>query len=135
MPATGELATQSRANLEEALNLEVDNAAYYAAEAGKVGDQVWVGIFKYLAKVETEHASTIRKASGLAASPQATRQEHTPDLKAALAEVKRRESRAESFYRKSLAEAKEGRVQELFRILIEIEADHLALAKESLARL
>ena len=52
-----------------------------------------------------------------------------------MAEVKRRESRAEGFYQKALAEAKEGRVQEIFRSLIEIEADHLALAEGTLKSL
>ena len=103
--------------------------------AGKVAELPWQGVFKYLARIESEHASTIRKALGLAANPAAEQYDVTPDLKAVIGEVKRRESRAEEFYGKALEEASEPRVQEIFSILIEIEADHLHLANETLGKL
>ena len=134
-PAIASLSPQAKTNLEGALRLEVENAAYYSAAAGKVAELPWQGVFKYLARIESEHASTIRKALGLAVNPAAEQYDVTPDLKAAIGEIKRRESRAEEFYGKALEEASEPRAQEIFSILIEIEADHLNLANETLGKL
>lgn len=133
--APSDLSERSRANLVEAMALEVDNAAYYRAVAAGIPDQVWIGIFKYLARVEGEHAGTIRKTLGLAVLAEAAPVESPSDLGAALTEVRRRESRAEGFYQQALLEATEARVNEIFRCLIEIETDHLSLADEALVRL
>lgn len=56
-----ELSDISRANLEKAIQLEVNNKAFYADASAKAGIVELQGIFKNLSKIEGEHASTIRK--------------------------------------------------------------------------
>lgn len=82
--------------------------------------------------MEGEHAGTIRKAVGLPANPPPPAYDPPPDLKELAAEVKRRETRIGDFCQRALAEASEERVRGIFTYLIEIEADHLALAERTL---
>ncbi|MDH7479995.1 MAG: rubrerythrin, partial [Syntrophomonadaceae bacterium] len=57
----GELSEVSRSNLARALQLEVNNSAFYRDAMNRTSDIELQGVFKYLSKVEAEHASTIRK--------------------------------------------------------------------------
>src|SRR5665648_185841 len=56
-----ELSDISRKNLEEALQLEVNNAPFYRDAMSRTKNMELQGIFKNLSKIEAEHASTIKK--------------------------------------------------------------------------
>jgi rubrerythrin len=131
---TVDLTEVSRRNLEAALQLELDNAAFYDCAknaAQKAGDEYNLAKFKALMKVEREHASAISKFLKI------TR----PELKAETCNVQaaentqegwKREDRAIKSYAKFKEEAEEPRLKEFFGALVEIETDHLDLHAENL---
>ena len=131
-PVLSELTEISRKNLEKSLQLEVNNSTFYRNVGNSDIDHEWQGIFKYLAKIEAEHAATIRKALERNDLPDASGDVSAKEnLKADLDEVLLRETRAGDFYKEFLAQATEERVKQIFGVLIEIEAEHLNLAKSS----
>ena len=87
-------------------------------------------MFKRLAKIEAEHASTIAKALGVK-SPDISRAKTTCNLTDIdnLKESHEREATAIKRYGQFLSEATEPRIIEIFRSLIEIEKDHLSLSE------
>jgi rubrerythrin len=137
-PKVGSLNDTDRSNLEKALEIEQSNTAFYrcsAAKAGEAGDFEWFATFKALSKVEGEHAATILKMLGLP-KPES---EHTEECHDAyidnVRESLKRENNATKFYAAS-AEAAEGpRVKEVFAALSMIEADHIQLDEDKLAKL
>jgi rubrerythrin len=133
-PELQELSTVSRANLERAAELEVNNTQFYRNVGNSASvDAKWQGIFKYLARMENEHAGTIRKALGIAELPPVSEDVSAKaDLTANILEVLRREERAGKFYGEALAQVVEERVRQMLTILIEVEAEHLKLAKQYL---
>lgn len=125
-----DLTPRSRENLEKALDLEVRNSAFYLCAAACSPDAVAQAMFKALAKIEAEHASTICKIlkipkPEIKADPQACRK----DPKANFAAAHEREQRAVAFYRQGAGEATEERVRQLFSALVEIESDHIHLSE------
>jgi rubrerythrin len=130
-PELPELGVISRANLERAAQLEVNNTQFYRNAGNSVSiDSKWQGIFKYLARMENEHAGTIRKALGVAELPPPNEDVSAKaDLAANIVEVLRREEGAGKFYSEALAQAAEARVRQIFAILIEVEAEHLKLGQ------
>jgi rubrerythrin len=133
-PQLPELGAISRANLERAAQLEVNNTQFYRnVGSSAVVDPKWQGIFKYLARMENEHAGTIRKALNTAELPPPSEDVSVKeDLAANIAEVLRREERAGKFYSEALAQATEERIRQIFAILIEVEAEHLKIAQKYL---
>ena len=119
----------SRKNLEAALQLELDNAAFYDCAknaAEKAGDKYSYAKFKVLMKVEREHASAISKFLKIS----------RPELEKQACDVKsqvntkdgwERENRAIKAYSRFMEEAIEPRLEEFFSALVEIETDHLDL--------
>lgn len=126
----------SRANLERALELEIGNAQFYRAAAAAGDNEPIQQMFRALAKIEAEHASTIAK--WLKIDKPAAAQEVGTAQDTALANVeesKQREERASAFYAQAAGEAMEKGVAKLFRALSEIEKDHIDLDKQAMARL
>ena len=124
----------SRKNLEAALQLELDNDAFYDCAinvADKAGDQYSLAKFKALMKVEREHASTISKFLKIS-RPELEKQACNADSKANSKEGFEREDRAIKAYAKFRDEATEPRLKEFFGALVEIETDHLDLHAEYL---
>ena len=124
----------SRKNLEAALQLELDNAAFYDCAinvADKAGDQYSLAKFKALMKVEREHASAISKFLKIS-RPELEKQACNADSKANSKEGFEREDRAIKAYAKFRDEATEPRLKEFFGALVEIETDHLDLHAEYL---
>lgn len=126
----------SRANLEHALELEIGNAQFYRGASAVGEDDTIKQMFRALAKIEAEHASTIAKWLGVE-KPAAAQEVGTANdtALANVQESKKREETAASFYAKAGDEAIEKGVARLFRALSEIERDHIQLDSQALARL
>lgn len=127
---------RSKANLEQALEIEISNTQFYRAAMQVGDDDPTRQMFRALAKVEAEHASTICK--WLKIDKPAELDETGTANDTALANVeesRKREERASGFYQKAASEAMEKGVAWFFRALAEVERDHLELDKQALARL
>jgi rubrerythrin len=128
------LSEISKKNLEAALQLELDNAAFYDCAknaADKAGDHYSLAKFKALMKVEREHASAISKFLKIS-RPELEKQACNANAKANTREGFEREDRAIKAYAKFGDEATEPRLKEFFGALVEIETDHLDLHAEYL---
>lgn len=128
------LSQVSKSNLEAALQLELDNAAFYDCTknaAQRAGDEYGMAKFKALMKVEREHASAISKFLKITA-PQLEAQTCSVNIEANTKEGWERENRAIKAYSKFRDEAQEPRLKEFFGALVEIETDHLDLHAENL---
>jgi len=127
-----ELSETSKKNLEAALELELDNAAFYDCAknaAEKAGDHYGIAKFKVLMKVEREHASAISKFLKIS-RPELEKKMCDAEAKANSKEGWQREDRAIKAYSKFRDEATEPRLKEFFGALVEIETDHLNLHAE-----
>ena len=131
-----QLSGKSRKNMEEALKIEISNATFYLCVSKSSKDPFIQGMFKALFKVETEHAhlhARILKAPkpvinldpGICSSMD----------KDSVKESLQRETDAVAHYGKFLGEAKEPRLKEIFKALVEIEGDHIQLDREVLESL
>ena len=123
------LSDVSKKNLEAALQLELDNAAFYDCaknSAQKSGDEYGIAKFKALMKVEREHASAISKFLKIS-RPELEKKTCDANAKANSKEGWEREDRAIKAYAKFRDEATEPRLKEFFAALVEIETDHLKL--------
>ncbi len=128
------LSNISKKNIEAALKLELDNAAFYDCAknaADKAGDHYSLAKFKALMKVEREHASAISKFLKIS-RPELEKQACNADSKANSKEGWEREDRAIKAYAKFKQEATEPRLKEFFGALVEIETDHLDLHAKNL---
>ena len=124
----GQLSEISRRNLENALQLEVNNSPFYRDAMQRTKNIELQGIFKYLSKVENEHAATIKKILKCELPKPEEGKEVAADndmenLKAA----HEREKAATAFYKQAADEAIEPRVRKVFTALSEIESDHIRL--------
>ncbi|OGF25997.1 hypothetical protein A2331_02075 [Candidatus Falkowbacteria bacterium RIFOXYB2_FULL_34_18] len=119
----------SRKNLEEALELELSNTAFYKCLAQKLANTETSLMFKGLFKVEREHASVFRKLLGLL-EDQKVVEYCINDPEKAITESAEREEKAINFYAKALTEATEPRIKEVFTAIMNTEKDHLELDRE-----
>ncbi|UCB58509.1 MAG: ferritin [Thermoplasmatales archaeon] len=127
-----DLSKITQKNLEAALQLELDNAAFYDCAknmADKADDHYGLAKFKALMKVEREHASAISKFLKISL-PELEKQICSENSKANSKEGYEREDRAIKAYSKFRDEAIEPRLKEFFGALVEIETDHLDLHKK-----
>lgn len=129
------LSSESRKNVIEALHIELKNTAFYDAAAmiaKKENDDQSRSIFRALAKVEAEHASTLKKVLE-GNYPHFEINEKAYDAtQENFEESLRRETFATGFYQQAHDEASETRIKQIFKALVEVEADHVALDKEHL---
>ena len=128
------LSETTKKNLEDALQIELDNAAFYscsykAAEEKK--DHYNLAKFKALMKVEREHASAISKFLKIS-RPELEKHSCSSNSKENTKEGFDRENRAIKAYSKFRDETSELRLKEFFDALVEIETDHLDLHAEYL---
>ncbi len=127
------LSEKDRENAEKALQVEISNAAFYYCASAKVGDKEGQKLFKALAKVEAEHASVWKKILKLDTIPpgdDACSADYLEDLKDSHA----RETRAIEFYTKAAAESENQRVKQIFKALVDVENDHLALSRQRMGK-
>ena len=131
-----ELTEKSRKNLESALELEVDNATFYYCAYRRAEGSKTKGMFKRLAKIESEHAEAICMYLDRDEPEISKKSEGCSDnLSDNIESAHSREDRAINHYRKFASEAEEPRVIEFFKALVEIESDHLELHKGELESL
>lgn len=131
------LSELSHKNLEAALKLELDNAAFYDCAknaADKANDHYNFAKFKALMKVEREHASAISKFLKVS-RPELEKLACNANANVNTKEGWDRENRAIKAYSKFRDEATEPRLQEFFGALVEIETDHLDLHAEYLQQM
>lgn len=122
------LSDVSRGNLEKALQLEMNNAPFYRDAMSKTRDMELQGIFKYLSKIEAEHASVIIKIlKGETPRPEKGKEVATGDDRENLRAAHAREIAAAALYKKFAEEAVEPRVKTVFTALSEIESDHISI--------
>lgn len=118
----------SRKNLEKALQLEANNAPFYRDAMMKSRSIEIQGIFKYLSKIEAEHASVVKKILKCELpEPEKGREVATDDEIENIKTAHEREKEATVFYSKFATEAVEPRVKRVFTVLAEIETDHIKL--------
>ncbi|MHB0866370.1 MAG: ferritin family protein [Thermoleophilia bacterium] len=124
--ALGEISDISQANLEKALQLEVNNSPFYRNAMALTDSVELQGTFKYLAKIEGEHASTLKKILKVEPpEPEADKSAAADDDHANLETAHQREVEAAAFYRQAASEAVEPRVKKVFTVLAEVETDHI----------
>lgn len=129
-----EISDTSKTNLYAALELELNNTAFYlcAMNAAKAnGDEYGLAKFKALKKVENEHADAILKFLKIKSPPLMTAT-CSEDFKKNTQEGWDRENRAIKAYAKFAKEATEIQLKQFFEALVEIERDHLELHAENL---
>jgi len=122
------LSDISKKNLQKSLEIEISNTEFYRQAAKNLSNSEIALMFKGLAKVENEHASVFRKLlrAKIEDDPVVT-ETCADDVHAALQESADREQKAVTFYSQAMGEATELWVKEVFRAIMETEADHLAL--------
>ena len=131
------LSEVTHKNLQAALKLELDNAAFYDCAknaAEKADDHYSLAKFKALMKVEREHASAISKFLKIS-GPELEKQACNAKAQVNTKEGWERENRAIKAYAKFRDEATEQRLKEFFGALVEIETDHLDLHAEYLQQM
>jgi hypothetical protein len=119
-----EMCQQSYADCKKALELELNNYAYYKCAAASAQSQVTETIFKRLMKQELEHAEVFAKAMGipLPADPVV---ECAGDDATNMEESNKHETMAIKFYIEAARRAPEPRIQQIFRAIAEVENEHL----------
>ena len=122
-----EMSEQSREDCEKALQLEMNNTAFYKKCANNAGNQISKSIFKRLGKHESEHAELLADMMGIEEGdlPEVNIPDSDPDR---FVEAHEHEQKAIDFYLEVAQRASEKRVQQVFRALSEIEQNHLNMS-------
>ena len=131
-----EISDKSKENLKAALELELNNTAFYLCAmniAQTAGDEYGFAKFKALKKVENEHAAAILKFLKIK-QPQLKPVTCSKEFKKNTQEGWERENRAIKAYRIFAKEATEQQLKIFFESLVEIETDHLELHSDNLKR-
>lgn len=129
-----ELTEISKKNLEEALNLELSNTAFYKCLSEKLSNTEVAKMFKGLYKVEREHASVFKKILKLDKDSE-IEEVCVDDPRKSIEESLAREKNAVKFYTRALREATEPRVQEVLEAIMNTEKDHIEIDNEILKKL
>lgn len=130
-----ELTEQTRSNIIKALEIELSNSSFYEAAAEKckqMGDDEDRSIFRALFKVESEHASLFKKVLNENIPAFDIQEQAKETVKENFEESLRREKMATAFYQEAHNDATEVRARQIFKSLVEVESDHIALDKEHL---
>lgn len=125
------LGDKDRANVEQALKVEISNSSFYFCAAEKTDDAEGKLLFKALGKIEAEHAAIWKKILKLANIPLGEESCFTENVHN-LKESHARETRAINFYKRAASESDSARVKQIFEALAEVETDHLHLSEERL---
>lgn len=122
-----EISDISHRNLEQAFELEMDNASFYAACAKAAETRISESIFKRLSKHEIEHAELIADVIG--ERDLSLRPAECPEADVdKFADAHRREMRAIKFYLGVADSAPEPRISDMMRSLAEVESEHLKIS-------
>lgn len=130
------ISETSRNNLEKALQLEVNNSPFYRQAMEKTNNPALQAIFKYLAKIEGEHASAVRKVLKCdMLQPEPGKEVAFDDDRENIEAAHAREIAATAFYMDAVAKAVEPRVKKVFTALSAIESDHIDLEEALLVKM
>jgi rubrerythrin len=123
-----ELTESERADLEASIALEVSNARFYLAMAGRPDNKKLASAYKRLSKIEAEHCSLFCKLAGVP-KPADLMQASTElgSWEADIEESRRREVRASGLYAEFAARATSPRLKEVWGAVSAVETDHIAL--------
>lgn len=122
-----DISEESRQACLKAIELEVNNTAYYKKCASAAENQISKAIFKRLAKHEDEHAELLADMLGI-------EEEDLPEVsipgndRERFEEAHRHEKKAIDFYLELARNAPEPRVKEVFSALSDIELEHLNMS-------
>ncbi len=131
-----QLSEKSRKNMEEALKLEISNTSFYLCISKVSKDPFIQGMFKILSTIEKEHASLHARILKVPKPDIDFDQKLCTAIdKDSVKESLEREINAVAKYGKFWGEAKEPRLREIFKALVDIEGDHIQLDREVLARM
>ncbi|WGI17389.1 ferritin family protein [Methanonatronarchaeum sp. AMET-Sl] len=123
-----EVSDVSRKNIKEAIQLEIDNAKFYACAARKTEDENEASVFKRLGKVEAEHAEALAELIDIEEEEIPTYEDCYSEAKENYKMAHKRETNAIKEYRQFAKEAEEPEIEEFFTALAEIEQTHLDLS-------
>jgi len=130
------ISEKSKEYLRKTLELEISNSRFYRGISKKSQNMEIASLFKYLAKIEKEHADVACKLMGIEVPDEVLgMDECSEDDRENVEESLRREERATKLYTEFLKDVPEKRLKDLFTALIQIESDHIGLDKEELERL
>lgn len=118
-----------KANVEEALRLEVSNAEFYLCASQKTDSDIGKLMFKAISKVEREHANIWKKLLKLDALPEGSEEcstVHSENIEGSI----KREKKAGRFYKKALKVCGNDRMKQILEAIIKVEKDHLKLDKQ-----
>ncbi|MFW5992411.1 MAG: ferritin family protein [Halanaerobiaceae bacterium] len=122
-----EMSEKSRKNCLHAIELEVNNTAFYKKCADNAETQISKAIFKRLGKHEGEHAELFADMLGI-------EEEDLPEVEipendsARFEEAHDHEQKAIKFYLDVARNAPEPRLREVFSAISDIEQEHLNLS-------
>lgn len=127
----GNISDITKENLLRALDLEIDNTNFYQAVSERSKNIYVQSMFKGLSKVEREHASAICKHLKMAKPDSDVGKDKALDAdKENIQEANRRERRAVKFYGEAASQVPEPEFKEFFKVLIQIESDHIVLTEQ-----
>ena len=122
-----EMSEKSKEDLHYALDLELNNTAFYKKCAENAENQISKVIFKRLGKHEGEHAELIADMLGIEEGD--LPEVNIPDNDVArFAVAHDHEQKAINFYLEVARNAPEPRVKEVFAALSDIELEHLNMS-------
>ncbi|MEJ6949945.1 rubredoxin-like domain-containing protein [Natronospora cellulosivora (SeqCode)] len=122
-----EMSEKSRKDLEYALELEMNNTAFYKKCAANAENQINMAIFKRLAKHEGEHAELIADMLDIEEGdlPEVEIPENDKERFELAHE---HEQKAINFYLEVARTAPETRVRDVFAALSDVELEHLNMS-------
>lgn len=123
-----QLTELERADLETAIQLELDNARFYRALSAQRENPKLASAYKRLANVEAEHCSLFCKLAGVTKPADLLEPSVAPaDWCANIAESLAREQRASAFYAQAATRATSERIAEVLAAVSAAERDHIQL--------
>lgn len=128
-----ESSEKSRKNILDAIDLEVDNAKFYACASRKTKDEQEAAVFKRLGKIEAEHAEALAEVLDIPEKEIPEYEECSEEASTNYREANEREERAIKSYSRFASEAEEPIIKELFEAIVKIERDHLDLSKRKIS--
>ncbi|UOY10526.1 ferritin family protein [Methanonatronarchaeum sp. AMET6-2] len=126
---TDEISETSRENIKKAIQLEINNAKFYACAARETEDENEASVFKRLGKVEAEHAEALAELLDIEEEEIPSFDECYSDATKNYEMAHKRENKAIEEYKTFAEEAEEPEIKEFFNALVEVETDHLNLSE------
>lgn len=126
-----EISDETKAILIKAAKLEVFNGDFYKIASQKSKNVENVEMFKGLCNIEYAHARIHKKLAGMKENIQLREMNYNSinSDEELIRATEEREKHAVEFYMKNINLIQENKVKEVFKALIEVEKDHINMAK------